>query len=238
MLVAAAGPVRRPVLAPAASVVSGPVGGVMPGQAIGLVAGVMPGQAIGLVDGVVLGQAIGPVADAVLGQAMVLVGSVVLGQAIGLVDGVVLGQAKGLVADAVLGLLARIAHPVGHESRVRLAAITPVLGVARPLVSEMIPVFEANPVAGANMLLQIAVELPAETDLLHIALQHPKAGVGIRRPKQRQMMRMFARLKFARLKNVVKTESDFRRCFRGLVSRRVVRLRTGFELGVSLSTAS
>jgi len=200
-------------------VLTGLVGGVVLGQAIGLVGGVVRGQAIGLVGGVVRGQAIG------------LVGGVVRGQAMGLAGGAVLGQAIGLVADALLGPgLARVARPVGHESRVRTVAITPVLGAARPVVGDqMIPVFEANPVTGANMLLQTALDLPAETGLLHLPLRHSKAGVGIRRPTQRPVI-----LLVARLKNVVKTESDFRRCFRGLVSRRVVRLRTGFELGVSL----
>jgi MFS family permease len=257
--VAAAGPAWRPLLAPVARVLIGLVGGVVLGQAIGLaggavlgqamglvadvvlgraigrVGGVVLGQAIGLAGGAVLGQAIGLAGGAVLGQAMGLVGGAVLGQAMGLAGGAVLGQAIGLVADAVLGpVLARVARPVGHESRVRTVAITPVLVAARPVVGDqMIPVFEANPVTGANMLLQTALDLPAETGLLHIPLRYPEAGVGIRRPTQRQMM-----LLAARLKNVAKTESDFRRCFRGLVSRRVVRLRTGFEPGVSLSTAS
>jgi hypothetical protein len=184
--------------------------------------------------GAVLGQAIGLAGGAVLGQAIGLVNGAVLGQAIGLAGGAVLGQAIGLVADAVLGpVLARVARPVRHESRVRTVAITPALGGARPVVGDqMIPAFEANPVTGAHMLLQTAYP-PAETGLLQIPLRQPEAGVGIRRPTQRQMMLLAARLKY-----VVKTGSDFRRCFRGLVSRRVVRLRTGFEPGVSLSTAS
>jgi hypothetical protein len=66
---------------------------------------------------------------------------------------------------------------------------------------------------------------------LHVALRQPEAG--IRRLKQRQKL-----LLVARPRCVAKTESDFRRCFRGSVSRRVVRLRTGFEQGVLPLTAS
>jgi hypothetical protein len=170
-----------------------------------------------------------------LGQVVVLVGAAVPGQATGLVGGVVLGQATVRVADVALGrVLARVARLAGPESRVRLVGITTMHGAAHPLVGEQkIPVVEAYPITKAQMLVQTAVDLLAETSLPHIAPRHPKVGAGIRRPKQRSM-----KLVVARLKGVAKTESDFRKCFRGWVSRRVVRLRTGFEPGVSVSTAS
>jgi hypothetical protein len=222
------------VLAPVARVVIDLVAGVVLGRAIGLVAGVVLGRAIGLVAGVVLGRAIGLVGSVELGQAIGLVAGVVLGRAIGLVAGVVLGRAIGLVADVVLGpVLAQVAHLAGHESRVRLVAITTVLEVAHPPVGEqMVPVVEANSVAEAKILVQTAVDLLAWMGL-QVPLRHPEVGAGIRRPKQRQM-----KLVVARPKRVAKTESDFRRYFRGSVSRRVVRLRTGFEPDVSVSTAS
>jgi hypothetical protein len=148
---------------------------VVLGQAIGLVAGAMLGQAIGLVGGVVLGQAMGLVAGAVLGQA------------IGLPGGVGLGQAIDLVANVVLGpVLARVARVAAHESRVRLVAITTVLEAAHPPVGQQtIPVVEVNPVIKAKILVQTAVDLLAETRLLHVALRHWEVGAGIRRPKQR-----------------------------------------------------